>query len=172
MWLFSIILLLLLFFVYVLVMPISIRIDSHKNHYELNAWYLVSGRIIPHYNDLELRLKVFGFTKSWLLYDLIVSQRKKPKSRDRKKSTPKNQALGKAYLSKGISVLRSTKVRQCRITLDTDNYIWNSYLYPIFYFLNKTRHSFSINFQGENAVVLSLENSIGRIIWAIYFHHS
>lgn len=63
-----------------------------------------------------------------------------------------------------LRVLKSFKVRQFQIDIDTGNCISNAKLYPVFAFLNYYKGGFNINFENRNKVLLSIENRPIRII--------
>ena len=53
-------------------------------------------------------------------------------------------------------------------SIDTDNYIWNAYLYPVFYWLGGRKNKFpTINFNGQNHIRLVIENRPIRMIYAL-----
>jgi len=55
-------------------------------------------------------------------------------------------------------VLRSFKIKNLIIDIDTGDWTLNAKLYPIFSFLNFTVGSFNINFEGRNRMVLHMQN--------------
>jgi hypothetical protein len=64
-------------------------------------------------------------------------------------------------------VLASFEVRRFRLILDTDDFILNAYLYPVFVFLSGKNRVLAINFQGRNAVDILVTNRMWRVLWAL-----
>ena len=67
-------------------------------------------------------------------------------------------------IRKGMSVLKSFKVKRFLLDIDSGNCIFNAKLYPLFMFLNHNIRGFNINFQGRNQLVLDIQNRPIRII--------
>jgi len=67
-----------------------------------------------------------------------------------------------------LRVLRTFRVRRCRILWDSDDFVWNAWAWPVACFLNTQIHgSVRINFIGKRDIHLVVENRLGRIVWAV-----
>ena len=63
-----------------------------------------------------------------------------------------------------VRILKSFRVRRFRVEIDTDDYVLNAYLFPVFHLLSRGR--LQINFNGRNDIQIEITNRIGRIAWA------
>jgi hypothetical protein len=123
---------------WMLLTPIQLNIDSTKSTYLLVWKGIASARLIPSPNDIHLRFKVFFWKKDY--YPLkekasILSKKDKPEQSKQQKKK-KSISLRKAS-KKAKRILSTFQVKILRLKLDTDDYVVNSYLFPIFYFLSK-----------------------------------
>ena len=64
----------------------------------------------------------------------------------------------KMSLETGYKLIKSFKIKQLLLDIDTGNCITNSKWYPVFYLLNNNLGGFNINFKGKNEMVLCLRN--------------
>ena len=86
-----------------------------------------------------------------------------------KKMKLKKKKRNKGYgIRKMIRLLRSFKIRQFYLNIDTGDVIKNAKLYPVFAFLNYSIGGFQINFMGKNQVVIRIENRPIRIIKSFF----
>lgn len=162
-----IILIVLLVFVTILLLtPIRFKIDSNKSIYLAEWKHLLSAKLLLQNNEPIVQLKSFFWKKEINLLKinsgLNNTTQKKRKSTQQKKS--------KFNFKKKIKpLLKSFQVRKFFINIDTNNYAWNAYLFPIFYFLKSEQRQLHINFQGNVEVLLDIQNRPLRILWALIF---
>jgi len=68
-----------------------------------------------------------------------------------------------------VRVLRTFRVRRCRILWDSGDFVWNAWAWPVAHFLNtKINGSVGINFVGKRDIHLVVENRLGSIAWAVF----
>jgi hypothetical protein len=140
--------------------PFQLWIDSTCDRYQLRWGRLARAGLVPARGDLLVQLWVLGWRKSFSLFALLrgASTPRKPadkasRSRRTRFSWPRIRKL-----------LRTFKVRQWRVDIDTDDVVWNAYLFPASYFLQRAHYPLSINYEGRVEVELLVEN---RPIWMV-----
>jgi len=142
-------------------MPIVMVIDTRGNQYYIHLKGLAKANVVNDEKEIfKIKLKVLFFNfnfyplnkKTKVLYD------------NEKKKKPKKRYSKQVSFKTGLRVLKSFKIKQFDMNLDTGDCICNAKLYPIFAFLNHYRGGFHINFQGRNHLILVLENRPIRII--------
>ena len=166
-----IILLLFLFLLgWLLFSPISLVVDTVGGACFLRWKGIASARLLWISDDILLKLRVLFWKKD--IYPLHPSsskqepEEKKPKTQKKKK---KSRLQFRKWMRKGMRVLRSFEVKAFRLNLDTDDYVYNSYLFPLFYFLSKGKRQLSINYRGEAELLLIVENRLYRMLIALLF---
>jgi hypothetical protein len=149
---------LILVLVAILLAPLRIQIDSDQGIYEVTWGHVVRMSIFP--VDLKMRLSLFGMRKEWPLVSRRDRREKKAKSKKRR---------GPAAFSgmRFLRVLRTFRVREWVIDIDTDDYCRNAYLYPVFHFLNLWKGQWRVNYEGEFVVRLTVDNRLSRILGAL-----
>jgi hypothetical protein len=157
-----------------LILPFQLCIDTNTNTYYLRWQGIAKARLIPLPDDFLLRLNILFFRKDfYLLERLATAPEKKPRAEEsEKKKARKKKRKGwtaKTWRRKMVRLLKSFQVKVFRLNMDTDDYVYNSYLYPIFYFLSKGNRRLRINYQGEGELVLVVQNRPWRLIWAFLF---
>lgn len=157
-WIVAVVVFLLL---YLLFAPFFIEIDSEKNIFRVRFHQLASGSLLIHDNSIFIQLKIIAWRKQFDLLEL-PSEKKKQVDKVKKKSGRK------ISIHKIIRVIRTFEVRKLFVTLDTGNMQTNGILYPMVFALRTiSKKNLSINFFGENKLVLQIRNNAARIIWAI-----
>lgn len=155
---------------WLLIAPFRLTIDSHSNIYCLDWKRLAQVNIVPTSDDLLLQFKILFWEKTLSVFQIRGSKRKKHKVEKQKAKKRKwFKVKASTMLRKGRRVLKTFNVKACKVNLDTDDYILNSYLYPVFYLLNRPGRSLNINYEGNSSILLIIENRPYKILKAIIF---
>ena len=107
----------------------------------------------------------------------------------KRKGKPKSKYRDQAKKKKGVStrrpplttlvhlawrMMRTFRVRALRLTMDTDDYVLNAQLVPIFFGLSRGNVQLNTNFQREWGLHLELENRLARLLkalWPFFIKH-
>lgn len=68
-------------------------------------------------------------------------------------------------IRKAKAVIHSIKIKECILILDTDDVLWNAWLYPIFFNLNRKNIKFRISYTGELRFRMVIEFLPVRTAW-------
>jgi len=156
-WLIAILISILL---YLLFAPFYLEIDSGKGLFRIRFHRLVSGNLLFRDNSIYVQLRIISWSKK---FDLLAdfSEKKTPAIKQGKKKTKR------ITFQKMIRVVRTFQVKKLFVTLDTGNMQTNGILYPMAYALRlSSGKNVSINFRGENKIILQIKNNAARILWA------
>lgn len=141
---------------YLLLMPIILSIDTATNEYFIQLKGLAKAYIEPHEEEIiRIKLNIFFMRFYFFPIDEIIKRNKAKKLKPKKHKTKRRKHLG---MSKGLKVLKTFKVNQFAIDMDTGDVIQNAKLYPAFAFFNYYKGGFNINFEGRNRLVVRLQN--------------
>ncbi|WP_299113919.1 hypothetical protein [uncultured Winogradskyella sp.] len=141
------------FVIYLLLMPIIIVIDTISGKYYIQLKGLAKASIV--YDEKEiLKIKLRAFFLNFNFYPFRV--RLSPKQSKKPKKSMDFRI--------GLKIIKSFKVKQFYLNLDTGNCITNAKLYPFFAFLNYYKGGYNINFTGQNTLQITIENRPIRII--------
>ena len=144
--------------------PIRLEINTWKGIYRVEWIGLGALNWLPEEGLDVIELKLFFWKKRWALSE-IQSKQEPSKAKPKSKAVKKSQS-GLAGWRLVKKIARTFKVRHCRLWLDTGDYLWNAWLFPVGWFLQKPNIGVWINFQGKNEGALLVENRLGRVLWA------
>ena len=151
---------------YLLLMPIILSINTSNNEYYIQLKGLAKAYIEPHEEEIiRIKLNIFFMRFYFFPIDEIIKRNNTKKLKPKKNKTKRRKRLS---ASKGLRVLKSFKVKQFAIDLDTGDVVQNAKLYPAFAFFNYYKGGFNINFEGRNRLVVRLQNRPIDIIKAFY----
>ncbi|MCO6478132.1 MAG: hypothetical protein J5I94_15990 [Phaeodactylibacter sp.] len=158
--------LLVVLLLWVLLAQISILADTYRNEYYLSFGGVGKAELVPLPDDILIRVRFAFLTKEF--YPLHFSPEKKKKKAKAEK--PEKRKREKAFpFRRAIRLLKSFNIKYFRLEVDTDDYIWNAYLWPVVYWIRPLRRHINVNFQGRNECRLLIQNRIWRMAWAWFF---
>lgn len=147
-------------FCWLIFTPITLFIDSYQDKYLLKMRGVGTAKLAVTNQNILVLIKIAWWTKKINLsaFEKAKPRKEKPTRKKRKKAKPKFP------IAKVIELIKTFNVKRIRLDLDTDHYLLNAYLFPIFYFLNTPDRSVRINFMGSNECQLEVSNRIAKIL--------
>ncbi len=156
--------LLLLVLGWLLMAPIVLKIDTQEELCYLK-WKGIAGvRLLVLADELVLKIQVFFWKKN--IYPLSYSPNT---SNTKQAAQPKKKKKPRMPWRKGKKLLQSFTVQTFQLDLDTDDFVQNSYLFPIFYFLSSERRQLRINYSGQMRLKLEVQNRLYHLLKAWLF---
>lgn len=159
-WLIGILVFLVLILCWLLIAPLLLEVDTRVPQASFR-WKSIGKMQIWYDGKWKLYFQVFFFRKTICLSELQSKPHQK-KVRAPKKKKKRNV---KRILKKMIRVLKTFRVTEWRLAMDTGDYTRNAYLYPL-NFLPYTFTHLDINFRDENFLVLRIQNRPWKMIYA------
>ncbi len=156
--------LLLFVLLWLLVMPLTLRVDTWRQDYSLRWQGVGRVALLVHDDELVVWVRIGWWQKDF--FPLRPSTRKPKPIQQPKLRTKARRSWRQLPWRKVRNILRSFRVRHFRLELDTDDYVWNAFLYPLFYFVNRPGRQLSVNFEGRTNLQLEVENRLIRMLWA------
>ncbi|MFX0557888.1 hypothetical protein ACOCEA_13900 [Maribacter sp. CXY002] len=144
----------MLVFICVLLIPINIYVNTVTEDYVFQLKGFIKINIAGDQDEL-ICIRIRLFFMNFMFYPLQFVGVKPKESHMKKKPVKRKKGIGLKYI---LRMLRSFKVKEFLLFLDTGNYMLNAQLYPIFFVLNQHYGVFNINFEGKNQLVLQLHN--------------
>ncbi|PHN01706.1 hypothetical protein [Flavilitoribacter nigricans] len=156
------------FLLWILISPIYLHIEWNdaRRVLQLHWWGLLRARLAPEAGRWAFRLEAPFFTRSWSVAEWWTSGKKADQSKKgkaRKKSWKPRHPRQLVY-----RLWRSFHLIRFHWELDTGDYVWNAYLFPLFRVTNPAgQRDWRINFQGRNDLLLIVENRLYRLVYAL-----
>ena len=156
---------LLLLFLAFLFMPLNLVLDTRTHEYYVQAAGLAKMRIEGDEAAI-VRLRLQALFRSFYFYPLDWIDRPKriQEKREKKRKKKAKTKMTSLPVRTILRLLRSFKVKQFWVHLDTGDCIANAKLYPAFALLNFLGGNVGVNFHGRNELVLHMQN---KPIWLL-----
>ena len=154
---------LILLIVVLLILPVVIEVNSDRDMYRVRIPGLLNIQLLPGSDGWRLVFRLFWWKREWTARMLWSRERGKAK-----KTRKRARKLRPATIwRKARRLLASFQIRRFNLILDTDDYILNAYLYPVFTFLTGHNRYLAINFIGRNSVDIFITNRMWKVVWAL-----
>jgi hypothetical protein len=162
--LYVIIILFVCLLVYLLFAPILIVVDTNGNRYYLEYKGLLKASLLGDEEEvIKVRFRIIFFSFDW--YPL---KERRQKQIEEKASPAKKPVISKKKPTMKMKtikkLMKSFRVKKFRLDLDTGDCVTNASLFPLFCMLNRFRNGFHLNYVGQNALLLHIENKPIRLI--------
>ena len=158
-----IILLLALFLFWILFAPVIIKMDSDNQKYSVTLPGIFKASVVPDDQLFHIRL--------WVLF---IPFRIKPfgravqKTEGKQKKKKSGRDLSKVMKARFIALrelVYSFRLEKFWLNLDTDDFILNSQLVPVFTTINSRNVNLTVNFEGEISLFMIMKNRIASLLW-------
>jgi hypothetical protein len=152
--------LLLIFLLWLLLVPVIIYTNTDRNRYLLALPGIFKAVVVP---DKGLFL-----IKGWIFFipfrfdPFRVKKKRGGKARDKRK---RKWRPGNIRMMKGV--LRAFRIRRLEADIDTDDFTLNAWLVPLFSMVNGENIRLQANFEGYNSLVLDLRVTLGALLWVL-----
>lgn len=145
-------------------MPMILVVDTNNEQYYVQMKGVARADVIKDDKEIFIIKLKFFFLKFYI-HPLKAKKEKKSGITKAVKVDKKTKKLSFRTI---VRIMRSFKVKKFYMNIDTGDCITNSKLYPVFAFLNYQFGGFHINYKGQNALVLAVENRPIRIIKSFF----
>lgn len=153
--------LLLIFLLWLLLVPVILYTNTQRNRYLLTLPGIFRVLVVPD-NGLF-------YIRGWILFipfkfNPFKPKKKKEKEKPRKKKKFKWRS-GNLRMMKGA--LRAFRIRRLEADIDTDDFTLNAWLVPAFTMVNGENIRLQVNFEGHQSLLLDLRVTLGALLWTI-----
>lgn len=150
---------------FILLTPLVLEVDTTNRVYRIRLRGIAASELIFPNGRLLFRIWVLGYHKE---IDPFQAKKELPAPPSEKRKKRRKRFTISTILRKPRAVLRSFTVKYLYINIDTDDYLWNAWLYPLIVPLSREGRTFRINFNGEVDMRLRIENRLGKILVALF----
>jgi hypothetical protein len=98
-------------------------------------------------------------------FDPFKKRRRRKKTDKPAKKKKRRFRMGKG-MKMGRKVLRAFRIRRMYLDIDTDDFILNAQLIPVFSALNSEHIRMRANFEGEASLLMDIRTRLGALLWA------
>lgn len=145
------------FLIWMLWAPIRLEIDTNEDLFQLRWQGFGAIQWLPKDGLDCIRFDFWLFHKKIFLSRVKTAEKAKPIPKPQKKSNFKISTMWRLFKN----LWGSFTVRYCRVTWDTEDFLWNAWAYPLAQAWGNGR--VEVNFQGRQEVRLLVENRLGKL---------
>lgn len=147
---------------YVLFAAFYVEIDTPRGIYRVGFHRFADMRILGEKGSVFVEWRIAFWTRRWDLMTIRTGKKAE--------QVPVRKKSRQIPLKKILAVVGSFRVTRCFVTMDTGNYAWNGMMFPVFFQVAYwSRQNISINFAGDNQLMLRIENTLARLLYAYFF---
>lgn len=159
--------LLLIIVLILLLTSIVLIIDTREERFELRFGQLAEATMVVRENHPGISLRIFWLHR-FIDFFMMAPKGKRAKLEKKKQKKKKKSHTSPRFLFRmARSVLRTFHVRRLEIDLDTGSGVWNGLLIPLQDWTRSDRTRFDINWMGEQQLRCEIDNTGGRVAWAV-----
>ena len=149
-----------------LLLPFQFEVDSRKALIAFRWKRIGEASLLFGGDDIRLCVQLPLWRKT---YSLLEPRAKKKNEKKEAKKKKKQGGLPFKITRRRVKrLLYSFKILNFQLNLDTDDYVLNAYLFPVFSLLSsRGRSSLGINYGGDFELQLLVENRLIRIVRAL-----
>lgn len=142
---------------WILTAPFSLIVDTYVNEYRIRWWGIGSAEVLFVPDDIVLHLQIGPWGKNF------HPLRPSPGKAEKKAKASSKKPGRRAPFHKIRRILKTFTVQEFKLELDSGNYVWNAWLFPIVHSLKPLRHRVLVNFLGRNECRLVVKNQLWKI---------
>jgi hypothetical protein len=160
--------LILAIMLWILLAPVILYVDTEDNRYYLAMPAIFRAEIVS--SDILFHIR------GWILFIPYrfdpLRQMMKPRKKKKEKKPKKKKSRN---LSGGITMFRSLagsiRVKKLMLDIDTDDFIRNAWLVPVFSLVSNNENiQMRVNYSGSISLMLDVRTRIGSILWILLSH--
>ncbi len=175
-------LVLLLVILWILFLRIRLIIDTEEALYELRLRPLAKANLMVDEESIAYEWSVLFWHKRGEIFpafdkddtkesgSLESQPKKEVKSTKTQRSLKRRMTLEQG-LNLSRSLLSSFKVNRFRLFLNTDDAIYNAWLYPVFTYWRSKGHDVELRFFGTSELILDIENALHRVLGVLFYNY-
>jgi hypothetical protein len=159
--LYIVISLLLIFLLWLLLVPVIIYTNTDRNRYLLALPGIFKAVVVPEKGLFHVRGWIF-----FIPFRFHPFQEKKRQEKG-KPGEKKKRRWGSGNIRMMSAAVRAFRIRRLEADIDTDDFTLNAWLVPLFSMVNGKNIRLQANFVGYNSLVLDLRVTLGALMWIL-----
>lgn len=147
--------------------PLIIRVNTQQNLYQL-SWGLARVQLTPATDGGHFLFRYAFWRWEFPVLKLLAKLPRPKKPEAKAKMAPK-KGTGFFSFRRLRRVIRTFKLRFFYLDVDTDDFVYNAYWYPVFRVLSTPTRTLTINFAGRNQCAFEVHNRVYDVLIALIF---
>lgn len=147
-----------------LIGPVTLFLNTDTSRYHLVLPGIFKAVVVPSTDVFYIRVWIFFIPFRFNPFQVKTGKRKEKPKKSRRKWGLKKLAGGKQIIS---DVVRSIRIRKLSLDVDTDDFMLNAWLVPVFSLVNSGDIQMRVNFEGTSSLLLDLRIRLGTLLWIV-----
>ena len=151
--------------IFILAAPIILCVDTETDDYCIRLGDMFSLRAVTAKDNPGVRLRIGIWKKRWSVMQMDMLSG--PKIREAIGTVEgRDKHMSRASMQRFWRVLKTFRLSKCNVVLDTDDFILNAKLFPLFQFCNRRWGNWKVSFKGDCLLQLEVESRLVRVLYA------
>jgi len=144
--------------------PVILFLDTDTSRYHLVLPGIFKAVVVPSTDIFYIRIWIF-----FIPFRIRPFKGKSGKRKGKTRKPGRKWQLNKVTGSKQMisSMIRSIRIRNLSLDIDTDDFLLNAWLVPLFSSMNSENIQMRVNFEGSSSLLLDLRGRIGNLLWIV-----
>ena len=156
--------LMIAFLLWILIGPVTLYLDTDTSRYHLVLPGIFKAVVVPSTDIFYIRIWIFFIPFRIRPFKSKSSERKKKPGKSGRKWRLKKFTGSKQTVSR---VIHSLRIKKLSLDIDTDDFLLNAWLVPLFSSMNSENIQMRVNFEGSSSLLLDLRGRIGNLLWIV-----
>ena len=149
---------------WILLIPVSLILSTDTNRYLVMLPGIVKMAAVPAEGLFKIRGWIFFIP---FKFDPFRTKKtKKKKSREKPVKKRKSRKIS-GNVQMIIEAIRAIRIRKLLLDIDTDDFMLNAWLVPVFSYVNTEDIQMTANFEGRASLLLDLRVRLGTLLWIV-----
>ncbi len=148
--------------IWILFGPVILFLDTETNRYHLFLPGIFKAAVVPAEGLFRIRVWIFFIP---FAFNPFAIGRRKNRIKDERPEGRKGLKRRSNNIQVLMEAIRSFRIRKLHLDLDTDDFILNAWLVPVFSVVNTGNIRLGVNFEGNVSMVLDLRTRLGSLLW-------
>jgi hypothetical protein len=155
-----IILALLMILCWILFAPLIMRVDTETENYSVSLPGIFKARVIQDETEVYFRIHIL-----FIPLNIRPSRFAGGEPRMQQKREISITSNLKYRMMAFRDLVRSFRIKQLYVNVDTEDWVLNANLAPILMLTNTDRISLHVNFMEENSLIIDIRNRLANFLW-------
>jgi hypothetical protein len=151
--------LLSLLLVWLLAGPLIIFVNTVSNRYYLTLPGIFQVVVVPSEEFFHVRGWIFFVP--FRFFPFRKKKKKEPKTAGKKRKFK----LPSGGMGMAMDAIRSFRIKKLEMDIDTDDFLLNTWLVPVFSLAPGKHTRMSVNFEGNSSLLLDMRIRLGALLW-------
>ncbi len=157
----------LAFLLWILLGPVILFLNTHTKRYFLGLPGIFKVAVVPSEALFHIRGWIFFIPYK---YDPFQGKKEKGKEKPVRREWMRGLVKLRGSSQMLIDTTHAFRIRKLHLDLDTDDFMLNAWLVPVFSQVSSGHIRMRVNFEGTSSLILDVRTRLGSLLWILIKH--